>query len=87
MELIQCYVCGVKAAEMSRCSECKVAHYCSAKCQQDDWIVGPHAMECIGMKSKREETESRAAERLRNAAASRFQFFRSEKVKPTFCFV
>lgn len=34
-------------------------------------MSGQHALECIGMKTKREEIESRAAGRLRQAATAR----------------
>lgn len=52
----------------ARCSECKTAHYCSPKCQSDDWTV-KHGIECIGMKTRREEAEKRAVSRLNRASA------------------
>ena len=34
------------AAKFLRCARCKDAHYCSRKCQEDDWRRGPHKRTC-----------------------------------------
>lgn len=71
-ELIQCNFCANRLSiEAPRCSACKAAYYCSPKCQGDDWST-KHVLECIGMKTQREETLSRAAGRLRQGAVAKF---------------
>lgn len=34
---LTCTACGATAKEMSRCSVCKAAHFCSPRCQQSHW--------------------------------------------------
>lgn len=66
---VQCNSCmETLPMNSSRCSECKMAHYCSQKCQADDW-TRKHGLECIGMKTQREEAEKRAVSRLNRASA------------------
>lgn len=76
-EVIQCNYCKNHLdVTAPRCSDCKVAYYCSRKCQSDDWLPG-HSLECIGMKTRREEAESKAtalgASRLRQGALAKFR--------------
>ena len=33
-----CAKCGTKAADVKKCGGCKIARYCSKKCQQTDWM-------------------------------------------------
>lgn len=49
------------AVKVGRCSGCKVAHYCSAKCQKDHW--GQHKTVC-----KRLKTEPAAAQACKDGA-------------------
>lgn len=68
-QTVQCNFCiETLPVHSARCSECKTAHYCSPKCQADDW-TSKHGLECIGMKTRREEAEQRAVSRLARASA------------------
>ncbi|KAH9249416.1 hypothetical protein BASA81_012863 [Batrachochytrium salamandrivorans] len=44
-----CSGCFRAAAQMQRCSACKVLQYCTQKCQRTDWPI--HKMECTGFKA------------------------------------
>ena len=33
----ECWACGVKGAELKKCTRCKFALYCDKKCQKNDW--------------------------------------------------
>mmetsp|Transcript_26569 Transcript_26569/g.44484 ORF Transcript_26569/g.44484 Transcript_26569/m.44484 type:complete len:215 (-) Transcript_26569:138-782(-) len=38
---------GLHVTELKRCTGCRRVHYCSAKCQREDWQKR-HAAECVG---------------------------------------
>lgn len=37
MKQYSCKNCCIVKPKMKKCSDCKVARYCSVKCQQNDW--------------------------------------------------
>jgi hypothetical protein len=45
-----CHACGMSEAlvtdNMKRCSKCQAVHYCSRQCQEWDWRVGGHKLNC-----------------------------------------
>jgi hypothetical protein len=48
-EMIKCHGCGLLkqfSRSMSRCTICKVVHYCSTACQTWDWNQGNHRLKC-----------------------------------------
>ena len=42
--------------ELSACSQCKQARYCSVECQRIDWTEGGHRAICNGLKRDKEIT-------------------------------
>lgn len=41
----RCFNCDEDFSKMKMCSKCKVAFYCSRKCQKEDWVKG-HKEKC-----------------------------------------
>jgi len=48
-----CHTCKKSSKQMKKCSDCKVAYYCSEKCQKEDWKS--HKTECRRLKVMFEE--------------------------------
>ena len=42
----KCTWCGKNGVELLRCTKCKKAAYCDAKCQKGHWKKGGHKLEC-----------------------------------------
>jgi len=56
--------CGKFGNDLKKCSRCRVVHYCSSKCQKDDW-VGEHKVKCGEMlKSPQHEKARKLRKRL-----------------------
>nr|CCA22894.1 conserved hypothetical protein [Albugo laibachii Nc14] len=51
------------ADSLFRCSRCKVARYCTKKCQKCDWNEGNHRSECISWKTVEQALRTRNSEK------------------------
>ncbi|KAI1134540.1 hypothetical protein F5Y05DRAFT_208660 [Hypoxylon sp. FL0543] len=34
-----CFSCGTNDVELHKCNRCKMARYCSKRCQREDWTI------------------------------------------------